>query len=54
LSGWSTASAGPATLLGTVKAPKREAALAKAYDEFGAVSPRDRERIIVQRTSDHA
>jgi hypothetical protein len=39
-----------AALLGTVKAPNRETALAKAYDEFGAVSPRDRQRIIVQAT----
>jgi hypothetical protein len=26
-------------------------ALAKAYDEFGIVSPRDRQRIIVQQAS---
>ena len=40
-----------ATLLGTVTAPNRETALAKAYDEFGIVSPRDRVRIIMQPMS---
>jgi hypothetical protein len=43
-----------AAYLGTVKAPNRATALALAYDEFGIVSPRDRVRIIVQPTSDHA
>jgi hypothetical protein len=42
------------TLAGTVLAFSRETALGKAYDEFGIVSPRDRVRIIVQRTSDYA
>lgn len=40
-------------LLGTVKAPDREAALAAAYEEF-RIAPALRKRIIVQRTSDHA
>lgn len=39
-----------ATLLGTVTVPYRETALAKAY-EFGITSPSERQRIIVQRTS---
>jgi hypothetical protein len=34
-----------------VTAPNRETALAKAYDEFGITSPRERQRIIVQWTS---
>jgi hypothetical protein len=34
-----------------VVSPNREAALAKAYDEFGIISPRDRLKIIVQPTS---
>jgi hypothetical protein len=42
-----------ATLLGTVKAPNHETALAVAYDEFN-VAPAERKRIIVQRASDHA
>jgi hypothetical protein len=42
-----------ATLLGTVKAPNHEAALAVAYDEFG-VAPVERKRIIVQRANDHS
>jgi hypothetical protein len=42
-----------ATLLGTVKAPNHETALAMAYDEFN-VAPADRRRILVQRASDHA
>jgi hypothetical protein len=42
------------TLLGTVLAPSRETALGKAYKEFGILSPRERQRIIVQRTSDPA
>jgi hypothetical protein len=42
-----------ATLLGTVKAPNHETALAMAYDEFN-VAPAERKRIIVQRVSDHA
>jgi hypothetical protein len=40
-----------ATFLGHVTAPNRETALAKAYDEFGIISPRDRLKIIVQPTS---
>ena len=43
-----------ATLLGAVRAHNRETALTRAYDEFGIVSPRDRVRIVVQRTSDYA
>lgn len=38
-----------ATLLGTVKAPDREMALAMAYDEFN-VPPAERKRIVVQPT----
>jgi hypothetical protein len=34
-----------------VTTPNRETALAKAYDECGIASPRKRQRIIVQRTS---
>jgi hypothetical protein len=34
-----------------VTAPKRETAPAKAYDEFGIISPRDGVRIIVQPTT---
>jgi hypothetical protein len=40
-----------ATLRGTVTAPNRETALARAYDEFGIVSPSERQKIIVQPTS---
>jgi hypothetical protein len=36
-----------ATLLGTVAAPNRQAALAKAYDEFNVTTPAERKRIIV-------
>jgi hypothetical protein len=39
-----------ATLLGHVTAPNRETALARAYDEFGIISPRNRLKFIVQRT----
>jgi hypothetical protein len=42
-----------ATLLGTVKAPNHETALAVAYDEFN-VPQGERRRILVQRASDHA
>jgi hypothetical protein len=42
-----------ATWLGTVKAPNHDTARAKAFDEFGVTSPRERQRIIVQRMSDH-
>jgi len=38
-------------LLGHVTAPNRETALAMAYEEFRIATPRDRQRIIVQRTS---
>jgi hypothetical protein len=36
-----------------IGAPNRATALAKALDEFGVSSPRERQRIIVQRMSDH-
>jgi hypothetical protein len=40
-----------ASFLGHVTAPDEKTALAKAYDEFAAVTPRERQRIIVQPTS---